>query len=126
MANELTVAGSIKFSSGLKSFEKNLKAFIESITTKKWNNWAGNIGTTEEAMVLGEVTSLGWLLILNYDVTNFVEVRTATAGTKFCQVPAATKDAPGFALFKFGAGVTAPFLIADTAAVDVEYWIVSR
>jgi len=37
------------------------------------------VGTSSEALVLGDVTTLGYLLIKNLDATNYVEVASDTA-----------------------------------------------
>jgi hypothetical protein len=91
------------------------------ITTKKHQWCKHNIGITEEALKLGELTALGWCLFLNRDDTNYVEIRSATgAANDIIKVPAG-----GGALFHFGSDVSAPFAIANTAACQTEYLILS-
>lgn len=73
----------------------------------------------EEALVLGEVPAGGLCLIINRDATNYVQVRRATGQTAMLRIPAGE-----FALFRFdAAGATAPFVIANTAAVEIEVFI---
>ncbi len=38
-----------------------------------------SIGTTEESLVLGDVTSIGWVVIRNLDATNFVRIEQQLA-----------------------------------------------
>jgi hypothetical protein len=124
MADEITLGASLSYldSEMDEAIEISLSALLASVSTKKFTRVKQNVGTSEEAMVLGEVTSLGWLLIVNRDATNFVEWRTATgAGNDAIKIPARR-----FALFHVGSDVTAPFLIANTAACQVEIFLISQ
>lgn len=122
MANELTMSASLNFADS-EDTDETLAALekVLSISTKLYNKCKHNVGTSEEAMKLGEVASLGYCLIINRDSTNFVEVRAATGGTKIIKVRAGK-----VALFEFGSGVTAPYIIADTNPCQTEYMIVSQ
>lgn len=80
-----------------------------------------NVGITEEAMKLGELTALGWCLIVNFDPTNYVSILASTGGLNIIRVPPASGE-----LFHFGTSVTAPYLIANTAPVNVAYLICDR
>lgn len=120
MANELTLTGSLSYSDS-ESADLTLDlSKIASVTTKifVWNKQ--NIGITEEAINLGEVSSLGWAIFVNRDATNFIELRTGTGATKFAKLKAGE-----FCVFRFGSGITAPYAIADTAACQMEYIIIS-
>ncbi|HVL15840.1 MAG TPA: hypothetical protein VM529_24930 [Gemmata sp.] len=119
MANEIRVGGffSLRDSEGTDEFLDVAEKAI-SQTTKLHAKVKHNVGLTEEAMELGTLASLGMCFIVNRDATNFVTVRFASGGDD------AVKVRPGaFALFEFGPDVTAPYLIADTAACQVEYLI---
>ncbi len=121
MSNEITLSGSLAYAdSEGSSLSLALAALMATASTKKFVYAKQNIGITEEAIGLGEVTALGWSLFINRDSTNFIELRVATAGTKFVRLH------PGkFAMFYFGSGITAPFAIADTGACQMEYLICS-
>ncbi len=121
MANELTLSATLAYADAESADEAlqiaELKANVAAL---KYIKHKQNIGITEEAIDLGEVASLGWGMFVNRDATNFLELRVATAGTKFVKLK------PGeFAFFRFGSGITAPFAIADSAPVQLEYIIVS-
>jgi hypothetical protein len=94
---------------------------VVDITTKKFTQVKVSVGLTEEAIPLGEVSALGWAFFKNHDDTNFAQIRTATSGTAMIKVPAGAFAGP----FMFGSGVTAPFWIADTAAVMMTAVILS-
>jgi hypothetical protein len=91
------------------------------ITTKKFEWVKHNVGTAEEAMKLGELSALGWCIFINRDDTNYVEIRSGTgASNDIIKVPAG-----GVALFHWGSDVSAPYVIAPTAACQCEYLILS-
>lgn len=89
------------------------------VTTKRPFKTVQNVGITEEALLLGDGGSIGYVLLKNLDSTNFVEIRTGTGATKFVKLLAGE-----IALFRFGSGVTAPYVIADTAACDLEITLI--
>ena len=119
MANEINVSGKLNFSDTEKADETlSITALLASVVTLKYIKHKQSIGTSEEAITLGEVTSPGWAIFINRDPTNFIELRVATAGAKFAKLK------PGeFAVLRLGSGAQAPFAIADTAACQMEYLI---
>ena len=124
MANELTMSGSLAYedANGASAVIDKLAAQV-SLTTTKFTRAQISVGTTEEAIPLGEVTSLGWAMFVNRDATNYVEIRSASgAGNDIIKVPAGKSAGP----FHFGSDVTAPYIIANTAACLVDYLIASQ
>ena len=74
------------------------------------------IGTSSESVLLGDVTTIGYVYLRNMDATNFVSISalaTAVAGTSFCKLLAG--DA---CIFK--AVSTQLTAIADTAPVNLQ------
>ncbi len=121
MANELTLTAALEYvDSESASLGMVVRDLVASVATKKYVLLKQNIGITEEALKLGELTSLGWAFFVNRDITNFVELRVATSSTKFCKMLAGEP-----ALFRFGSGITSPYAIADTAACQLEYLLAS-
>lgn len=122
MANEITVTGSLAYEDSENSDESLSPAdFLLTVANKKYVKHKQNVGTAEEAVDLGELSALGYALFINRDTTNFIELRTGTGSTKFAKL----KPNGGFAIFHFGTGVTAPYAIADTAACQMEYFIIN-
>jgi hypothetical protein len=121
MAAEITVSASLAMDNGIVDVAGPFASGLRfDMTGAKFIKTVQAIPTTEEALQLGETSgSLGWCLIKNLDNTNFVSLKTATSGTVFAKLPAKG----GVALFCFGSGVTAPFAIADTAACNIEIFI---
>jgi hypothetical protein len=121
MANELTLNAMIAYSDAEDADEVlQVADLAATASTLKYVKAKQAIGITEEAIGLGEVTSLGWGLFINRDSTNFIELRVGTGSTKFAKLKAGE-----FAFFRFGSGVTAPYAIADTSPCQMEYIIVS-
>ena len=119
MADEITASASIGYEDSEGADE--LLAVSEKLATvasKKYIKAKQNIGTSEEAITLGEVTSPGWGVFINRDATNFINLKVATGGAIFAKL------LPGeFACLRLGSGAQAPFAIADTGACQMEYFI---
>lgn len=118
MANELKGAAEVTFIKGNTSIDLG-GAFSITITGTRYIKIRQEIGTNEEALDVGDLATLGHCIIINRDSTNFVEIRPATGIQDMLQIKAGN-----VAMFEFAAGVTAPFAIADTAAVEIEMLIV--
>lgn len=116
MANELTISGlTIQFTkSAMPSV--NFTAGTLSITvsgTQLMDNVQA-VGTSEEAILMGDVAAGGWCFFQNMDATNFVEIRSGTGATDLIKLLAGE-----FALFRMSADSSAPYAIADTGACNL-------
>jgi hypothetical protein len=78
------------------------------------------VGTAEEALLLGEVPAANaHYYIENLDATNPVDLKPATGGT------VTTRIGPGRVTSgQFGPSVSAPFVQAITAAVDIRILLI--
>ena len=116
MANELTIDAQVAYSDATGATDGLSVAALEvTLGVKLFSHQKVSVGTSEQAINVTGIATLGYCMIVNRDDTNFVEVRTATGATKFAKL-----NAGEVALFRFGSGVTAPFILADTAACNVE------
>lgn len=119
MANEVTVTGSISVteSSITQAIAESAVQFdLANTGPTKFIDHVQEIGTSEEAIDLGDITAPGWCMMKNLDATNFIEIFAVTAGT------AMFKLLPGeFFLGKLSA--TAPFAKADTAVAHLRIFI---
>lgn len=121
MANEITLSAQLAYAdSDLADVALALLTYKGSITTKIYHQGKQSVATSQAALNLGAVSALGWFLAVNRDPTNFIKILTATAGTIMVKL---LPGAP--CLFYFGSGVTAPFVIADTATCILEYLLLS-
>lgn len=121
MANEITVSGSLAYDDAEGAgFERAISSLQITVSSKKYVAQRMTVTTSEVAIPLGGVSTLGWAYFMNLDPTNFIELRTGTGGTKWCKLRAGH-----WAILPLGSGITAPYAIADTASCDMEYAIIS-
>jgi len=121
MANEIAIDATIRYedSEGTELSLQNVDSI--TLTTKLVHRTKQNVGTSEEALKLGDVSSLGWLMLKNLDETNYIEVKTGTGGTVIGKMLAGESFGP----IRVGSGVTAPYVVANTAACQMEIFLSS-
>lgn len=117
MANELTLTASCKFLKGDSDVLFNKSGILLDVSGDDYVRLTQNVGTTQEALNLGDLTTPGYILVFNRDTTNFVSIRPGTGENDLVKIPAG-----GIALFMIAS--SAPFIIADTAACIVEYLLI--
>lgn len=116
MANELTLSASVAYADNEGADESlSVSDLLATVSAKRYTKLKQNVGTAEEAVVLGEVTAPGWAMFINRDSSNFINLKVATSGAVFAKLK------PGeFALLRLGSGAQTPFAQADTAACQLE------
>lgn len=119
MADEVTLDATLNYADSESADETlSVAALLASVATKKYTKAKQSIGTSEEAINLGEVTAPGWALFVNRAIANFIELRVGSGGAKFAKLK------PGeFAFLRLGSGAQVPFAISDTAASQLEYFV---
>ena len=118
MASELTLSGlTIAFTkSGSPSVSLSPASLSITVAGAQIMDNVQNVGTTEEAILLGDVAAGGIVFAQNLDSTNFVSIRSGTGATNLIRIN------PGeWALFRLSGDASAPFAIADTAGVNVRF-----
>lgn len=118
MANELIVTVSAQFAKGgVAARPIGSGPLSINVAGSKFVSAVQNITTTEVAIGIGGLGTLGYAVFHNLDATNFLTIRMATA------VTTGLKLKPNeWSLVRLGGN--APFAIADTANCLLEYWIV--
>lgn len=118
MADEITITTSLTFAKGTVSESLSDTSLTVDVSGTKYVKGVQNVGfASEEALDMGDITAPGYAYFRNLDATNFVEIRPGTG------VVDLIKLLPGdVALLRLVA--TAPFVQADTAAVNLEYLII--
>lgn len=118
MASELSLAGlTISFSkSGSPSVELTVGTLAITVSGAQIMDNVQSVGTSEEAVLLGDVAAGGVWFVQNLDSTNFVSIRSGTGATDFIRL-----NAGEWALFRCHGSASAPFAIADTSAVNVRF-----
>ena len=118
MAAEITISASLDVDDGVINEALSKVGLRFDWSGTKFTKHIQSIGTSEEAIDLGEITTLGWFLAVNLDNTNYVELRTGTgASNDFAKLVAKG----GLCLLHWGSDISAPFAIANTAACRVAF-----
>jgi hypothetical protein len=122
MANEVTLTASLSvFKSSVMSAAKGVSV------TGMTDNMAGScisdgsilVATSATAIPLGSITSCGWCALHNTDSTNYVTLQNGGGGTPTVYV------GPGKYAFFTLPPTAVPYLLANTAACYVEFFIAS-
>lgn len=118
MANELTLNLSMSFNkSGLSS---SMQSGVKQVTVSgsDYVDATMSVPTAVTDLPLGGITTPGYCMVQNRDTTNFVEIYSAVAGAACIKLKAGE-----VAVFRFSGA--APAVKADTAAVKIEYLLIS-
>lgn len=75
------------------------------------------VGTAEEALLLGDCGSGGWVIMKNHGPTNYVQVRGLSGQTPLVRL---LVNEPWCGRLD---ATSTPTVQANTAACDVEYWL---
>lgn len=120
MANEITVTAKLTLDNG--DFEQEMSASRIQVTQANLGgiHQVQNIGTTYEAIALGDVSTEGYCMFRNLDSTNFVQIGldAGAALTPVIRVDPGETAGP----FQIDAAATL-YAEADTAACNVEVMI---
>jgi hypothetical protein len=112
MADEITLSFQMNLVNGsLKSSHSSGSLTIDQTTAKLVSN-VQTIGTVEEALDLGDITTPGIGIFVNLDSTNFIEL--GLSGQMFVRINAGEQ-------YPFRVTTTAPYAKADTANVELFY-----
>lgn len=118
MAGEITDGFSIAYDDGLQNASLALANRLLTSAGKRVTKLIQNVGTSQEALQMGEITAPGAFALVNLDPTNFIDVKVATSGAIFARLkPDTLGNGTGgwVAGDCLGSGAQAPFAIADTA-----------
>ena len=116
MSAEITYNATLTNSGLRTSFGTGSKS-IDQTTKRKVSNTQA-VGTTHEALVMGEVATARWAYFENKDLANYVEVGTDSAGSFIAFL---RLDAGQYVIVPLA--TNAPYAKANTAALDLLYEI---
>lgn len=123
VANELTINANLTYDDGSGSDDSLAVAnLLDSVSLAVHICAEQVIGLTEEPINLGDAQAPGWVIFINTDPTNFVDLRVGTGGAKFARL----KPVVGFAMLYMGPDAQVPFAIADTAPCKLRYLIANQ
>lgn len=120
MANELSLSGlTVAFSkSGSPSVNFTAGTISITVSGAQIADFVQNVGTSEEAVNIGDVATGGVWFVQNQDVTNYVELRSGTGATDFIRL-----NAGEWAIFRTSGDASAPYAIANSSACNVRFLI---
>jgi hypothetical protein len=118
MANELTVSCSLRYSKSGREVTKSYGGVAVTVSGTRAIVNQQTIGITEEAIVVGDIGTSGYLIAKNLDATNFVSIRPGTGTANLVKLKAGE-------VCMFRLALNGPWAIADTAPCDVEFTIIS-
>lgn len=120
MAQEITLRASLSYAKSGRATAADSGELAIDMSGTKHLDTVQTVGTSEEALQLGEAgaaSSHYW--IKNLDATNPVDLKPASGGA------VTTRILPGrVAVGQFAPGVSAPFVQAITASVDIRILLV--
>lgn len=120
MADEIAIRAQLSFAKSGRSAAADSGELSIDMTGTKSIETIQTVGIAEEALVLGEVPAANaHYQILNLDATNPVDLKPAAGGTVTTRIGAGRT-----ALGQFGPSVSAPFVIAITAPVDIKITLI--
>lgn len=119
MANELTLSFSSKLTKGTLSVPQwSVPALLVTVSGDNPVENTQSVGTSAEALVLGDVGTCGYFMAKNLDATNYVEIFPDNAGS----AASAKLKAGEVALFRLG--TSTPYAKANTASCRLQYRII--
>lgn len=116
MANEITVSQQLSVTNGYASETFNVSGVRINQAAVGAHSPVWIIGTSEEDMAVGDVTTLGWLCLRNLDTTNYITYGPKSGGS---MVALGRLNAGESCMLRLEPGVTLR-AIANTAAVKVK------
>ncbi len=117
MANEISITVSMIFNKGGASASRSESISVD-VTGDAFTHEVQEVGTSDEELAQGsDLGTPGYMFIKNLDATNYVEYGLTSSYT------GKLKAGEVGLLRLAGAGVYAK---ADTAACNVEYWIIEE
>jgi hypothetical protein len=116
MANEIAISQSIRYSKNQTSASQST-SFSVSQAGDKYQAGVQSVGTVEEQLDKGDIGTIGYLSFKNIDATNYVQIGVTTGVYSIKCLPGAGGMIPWNSS-------TAPFVKANTAAVEVDYLMI--
>lgn len=117
MANEIQLALSLNVSKNGASAKGDINLVIDMAGDQFINN-IQIVGTSNEALAAGDVSTIGWAYVKNLDATNYIEVFLDSGSTQLI-----SKLLPGEATL-FKPGTTSIYARANTAACNAQVLLV--
>lgn len=118
MANEITVSGSLTVLKGNLTAQHGVSGVV-TLNAASPAKAAGiaAIGTTEEQVSIGDVTTAGWSVFKNLDATNYIELGVVVSATFYPLLKLKAGESAG----PLRMGTNTFYARANTAACKLQY-----
>ena len=126
MSQELTVGLTAVYEDDADIYGnvRGLDEVIISLATAKLVHTKQSVGTSEEAVTLGDISSRGFMILVNRDTSNYIEVKTGTGGTIYAKLfPSGSTAGINFCVVHCGSGAQSPYVIANNASCEMEVFL---
>lgn len=118
MSAELTLRCNLSYEKSSTILELLFGPTTRDVSGTRPQRSRQQIGTSEEAVVLGDASVGGYFMAVNRDATNYVEIRPGSGLADL------VKLLPGdVCLFRLASDCT-PYAIANTAACELDYVVI--
>lgn len=117
MADELTISLSMDFTKSGVNVSISKAGLTIDVSGSKYTRLVQNVGTSEEALDIGDIGTAGYCFIRNLDPTNYVSLRPGSGTANFIKLKAGEA-----ALFRLA--LNGPYAIANSSACNVEIVII--
>lgn len=122
MANELTINLTMEYDDGISSEDAQVTDFLKSVSDLRFHKTIQTVGTSEEPLLLGDLSALGFCVLINKDPTNYVDIKVGTAGAIFARL----FPNGGPAMLYLGGGAQVPYAIANTNPCKILVFIAGQ
>lgn len=116
MANEISIFGGMTLDNTKVDASKDFNLSTITQNAERYHCDVQNIGTSEEALGLGSISTVGYCIFHNCDATNYITIGK-TGANDIIKLKAGEWVGP------VRLGTNAPYAIANTAACELEYII---
>lgn len=121
MANEATISAQLMYADGEGTSDSmTVDAIAADVAIKVFSRTKQSVLTSETALKLGSISTAGWIMVVNRDVSNYVDIKTSASGIIFARLLAGE-----LILLRLGTGAQAPVAVANTATCQVEVLVLS-
>jgi hypothetical protein len=117
MSKEIKAGFNLRFDNG-QSYIEFQKSTLIDVTGSQYLKAKQAIGTSEEALVLGDISPGGLFAAVNTDASAVISLRAGTGLQDFVSLKAGES-----CIFRTHTGST-PYAISDTAGAELEYVII--
>lgn len=117
MANEITVSARLQaIKASGPDFDRGYGSLQFTLTGNKSVSAIQSIGTSAEALAIGEIGTCGWAIFENMDTTNYITIRAGSGAADVIKLKAGE-----IAVFRLASST--PYALANTAACLLRYTI---